>query len=66
MKKVSIKTKIIAGVGAIALGTTNSFALAATDFVTTTAETDMGFAAVASITLAVLGMGFAFVKKVLH
>ena len=64
MKRVQ---KIILSVGVtLALIPTSSFALVSTDFVTTTAEADMGLAAIAAITLAVIGMGFAFVKRVLN
>ncbi|MFT5874175.1 MAG: hypothetical protein ACI8WT_003135 [Clostridium sp.] len=58
--------KVGAVVGSVVLGATNSFALAATDFATGTAEADMGLAAVAMIGLAVAGAGFAFIRKIIH
>lgn len=57
--------KVVGGVVAVVVGASNAFALAATDFDVTTASADMGLAAVAVITLSVLALGYAFVKKVL-
>jgi hypothetical protein len=62
----SSKSGALVVAGSVVLAASNSFALAATDFVTTGAEADMGLAGIAVITLAVVGMGFAFVKKLLH
>lgn len=58
--------KLIASIFTGLLGfASNAFALAATDFDVTTATTDMGYAAVAVISLAVLAMGYAWVKRIL-
>ena len=57
--------KVVGAVGAVVIGASNAFALAATDFDTATAVADMGLAAVAVITLSVLALGYAFVRKVL-
>ncbi|MBW6462525.1 MAG: hypothetical protein K0B07_05780 [DPANN group archaeon] len=57
--------KVVGAVGVVVVGASNAFALAATDFDVTTATADMGLAAIAVITLSVLALGYAFVKKVL-
>ena len=62
---VSTKGGIVAGGIALIGGATNSFALASTDFDVTTAVADMGYAAVAVITLGVLALGYGFVRKIL-
>ena len=62
----SLKSGFLVAAGSVALAASNSFALVATDFDTTAAAADMSLAGIAVITLSVIGVGFAFVKKLLH